>query len=227
MTTRNNNCPRSAFTLIELLVVIAIIGMLAGLIFSIAKGVNTTRNKSVTRGCISSMTTSLEAFKNTYHDYPMLTDGASDSESWQRAMHDALTGLKVLRKIDGQLRFIDFESAVTDKSKTPQRLSFVSGAGLREITPSGGVPNSETEAIFADAWDNPIEYRYNVISSNKPGLLWTNPTFLLISASGNFNGEKPVSADYFAGSMETTGDIPDDYFDDKYRSDNITNWKVE
>lgn len=222
--------PRRAFTLVELLAAIAIIAALSALVLAIIPGVRNAQQSATTRGFVSAMQSSLESFKNTYGAYPTDACAASDSLAWQQALHDGLTGLKVLKQVNGSLQLLNFDDskAATNASKKPVRLSFITGSQIPEITTSGEtIITDESKALFVDAWNNPFQYRYAPISGNKLSTAWESPGFLLVSAGRKSAAETPVDSDFFSGGMESSGKIPDNYFDDQYRADNITNWKIE
>ncbi|MDR2981309.1 MAG: prepilin-type N-terminal cleavage/methylation domain-containing protein [Puniceicoccales bacterium] len=221
MSRKNKLRFRGAFTLIELLTVIAIIGILAAAFFAIGKGVVAAQNTGRARGDITTMKQALEAFKKSYSEYPMISGGSSDSKAWQQALHDCLTGTKVLKRKDNQIQLLDYQSARNDTSKTAQKKSFLSEANIAVDD-----PNNQTTAVFVDPWSNPYEYRYATISGGSVSTQWERPDYLLICAGAEYN-EPTTTADYFMGSMESDGKVPSNYFDDKYRADNITNWKLE
>lgn len=60
----------NGFTLVELLVVIAIIGVLAGFLFSVLKGVKKTQYIAHARAEMTQLETAIESYKNTYGFFP-------------------------------------------------------------------------------------------------------------------------------------------------------------
>ncbi|MBC8001353.1 MAG: type II secretion system protein [Opitutaceae bacterium] len=70
LETRSQTRTTAAFTLIELLVVIAVIGVLAGLIFPITKGLKTTRIKRVASAELSQMETAIQNYKSKLGYFP-------------------------------------------------------------------------------------------------------------------------------------------------------------
>jgi prepilin-type N-terminal cleavage/methylation domain-containing protein len=215
-----------AFTLVEILAVVAIIATLSGLTLSISTYMVAKRNSSVTRGSIHSMGSILENFKNTFGEYP-LHDGASgDDEGWQRTLYACVTGLKILKSEDNKVRLLRYDEVTGTDGKIPQRRPFASEKVFEVNRVNGVLPANEDDRFFVDGWSNPLAYRYNVISSGTLGTQWERPDFLLISAGSKFR-EPVQSNDFFSGSMESTGKVPEQYSDDPYRADNITNWNLE
>lgn len=210
-----------AFTLIELLAVIAIIGIMSALTFGLYGFVRTSRLEAKARGEIAVLRTKLEEFKGRYGEYPM-AEGAS-AEAWQRALFDALTGKRgYTRSIDeatGRTRL-----AWTTEIREADRKPLVS---VNDI----GTDRSFAEAAvaatyFADPWGNPYQYRYGVLSSGRVSRTWDNPSYLLISAGAKFTEPFVPATECFADSMETTGTVPETYFEDATgkRNDNLTNF---
>jgi hypothetical protein len=92
---------------------------------------------------------------------------------------------------------------------------------------------------FVDAWGNPYDYRYRVLTPARFGE-WKSPNYLLVSCSVNFNesavqGEPPLAGEYWdpapsgGSTMERSGIVPPTYFDESgsngpFRADNIVNW---
>jgi len=93
---------------------------------------------------------------------------------------------------------------------------------------------------FVDAWGNPYDYRYRVLTNQARFLEWKSPSFLVVSCSANFNepaveGEPPTLAEYWdsapagGSTMIRSGIVPTSYFDESgsngpFRADNIVNW---
>ena len=69
-TSETPRRPAAAFTLIELLVVIAIIGLLAGMLFPIAKAVNRAKIRSKAKVELAQVQTAIEAYKMKLGHYP-------------------------------------------------------------------------------------------------------------------------------------------------------------
>jgi prepilin-type N-terminal cleavage/methylation domain-containing protein len=215
-----------AFTLVEILAVIAIIALLSALVLAISPGVDAKKKSAVSSASIRSMGSILENFKTTFGEYP-LHDGASgDDEGWQRTLYACVTGLKILKLEDNKLRLLRYDEVSSADGKIPQRRPFASEKIFEVNQVNGVVPANEDARFFVDGWSNPLAYRYNVISSGALGTQWERPDFLLISAGSKFR-EPIQSNDFFSGSMESTGKVPDQYSDDPYRADNITNWNLD
>ncbi|MDR1497517.1 MAG: type II secretion system GspH family protein [Puniceicoccales bacterium] len=217
---------RNAFTFIEILTVIAIIGLLGTIVLAIAPLVENKKRSSVTTASIRYMSAILENFKTTYGAYPVHDGGTGDSVGWQRNLYACITGLKVLKNEDNTLRLLRYDAVTSSDTKTPQRLPFASESTFEVVRINGTVPPNEDERYFVDGWGNPFAYRFNIISGGKLGTQWERPGFLLISAGKNFR-EPLADNDIFSGNMESTGKVPDEYFSDSYRADNITNWNQD
>jgi hypothetical protein len=93
---------------------------------------------------------------------------------------------------------------------------------------------------FVDAWGNPYDYRYRVLTTQARFQEWKSPSFLVVSCSANFiepavEGEPPALAEYWdsapagGSTMIRSGIVPTSYFDEAgsngpFRADNIVNW---
>lgn len=222
---RKSRFLRPGFTLVEILIVIAIIGILAAITLTVNNAVKNSQRKARTRGDISNMMTYLENFKSTYGLYPM-SSGSADDVDWRRTFYDCLTGNKVYKIINDKVELVAYDSHLSAGKTSAVRRSFVTDANLLTARDTAGTPLPETEQYFVDGWENPYVYRYNKLSGGQPNREWVNPSYLLISAGPTYND--PVSDDdYFFGNMETSGQYTQEYFDDKNRADNITNWRLE
>ncbi|MDR2430170.1 MAG: type II secretion system GspH family protein [Puniceicoccales bacterium] len=217
---------RRAFTLVEILCVIALIGFLGAMVLSIAGHVYTSRNSARARAEIQMFGVAIESFKRTYGEYPLHNGGANDDEGWRRSFYACLSGLKVLKVKENQIQLVNYENASDDPSKTPVRRAFLSDAQINTNRDAKGEAPNENERYYVDPWENPYGYRYSPLSGGSVGRQWERPGYLLVCA-GEKHRDPIANTDYFVGSMETTGVVPNDYFDDEYRADNITNWRLE
>lgn len=220
------NRHRHAFTLVEILCVIALIGILSAIVLSITGGVYASRNAARARGEIQMIGVAIESFKRSYGEYPLHNGGSNDDEGWRRSLYACLSGLKVLKVKENQIQLINYESASDDPSKTPVRRAFLSDAQINTNRNAKGEAPNENERYYVDPWENPYGYRYSTLSGGAVGKQWERPGYLLVCAGVKYQ-EPIASTDYFVGAMEITGTVPEDYFDDEYRADNITNWRLE
>ncbi|NBV47973.1 MAG: type II secretion system protein [Verrucomicrobia bacterium] len=227
---------RAGFTLVELLVVIAVIGILATITFGLFKAANESRNKSKSKGEMQAIAMAAQSYRKTYGDFPYCT--ASTGDNPRRNLLDQLHGRRLIRfTTPGEApQLLPFNDSTLPGSNRQKR-SFLS---FDEVATNDDA-NINDPALcfqFVDAWGNPYDYRYRVISSHKA---WLSPNFLLVSCSANFvpaavDGDAPLAGEYWdpAGSggstMTLTGIVPATYFDETgdaagpFRADNIVNW---
>lgn len=223
---------RAGFTLVELLVVIAVIGILATITFGLFKAANDGRNKSKSKGEIQAIAMAAQSYRKTYGDFPYCS--ASSGDKPRSELLDQLLGRKLIRFTSpgAAPEILLFNDTKLPGGSNRQKRSFLS---FDEVTTNE--PDIEKCTHFIDAWGNPYEYRYRLISSPKT---WLSPNFLLVSCSANFvpaatEGASPDDGEYWdsatagGGKMTETGIVPSTYFDEKgsvgpFRADNIVNW---
>jgi prepilin-type N-terminal cleavage/methylation domain-containing protein len=238
---------RSGFTLIELLVVIAVISLLSAITFGLFRAANSSRNKSKSRGDIQAIAMACQSFRKTYGDFPCSPTGTDDR--FRRDLLDQLIGRRVLRVVTpGTLPTLlnfDDSSLPGDPTKRQMR-SFLT---FQEISTNddtkigandwrGGATAACRE--FVDAWGNPYDYRYRVLTITKfPE--WKSPNFLFVCASANYveaatEGDILPLNEYWDSaasggtSMLRSGIVPATYFDEDgadtgpFRADNLVNW---
>ena len=233
---------RSGFTLIELLVVIAVISLLSAITFGLFRAANSSRNKSKSRGDIQAIAMACQSFRKVYGDFPCRSAIGADDDRFRRDLLDQLIGRRVLRivtpgslptltdiPVGGTMRsFLTFQEISTNddtKIGDPNDWRGGSTAACRE---------------FVDAWGNPYDYRYRVLTVAKYPE-WKSPNFLFVCASANYV-EAPTEGDILslgeywdpAASGGTTmlrsGIVPGTYFDESgstagpFRADNLVNW---
>ncbi|MEY3110814.1 MAG: PilD-dependent protein PddA [Verrucomicrobiota bacterium] len=237
---------RSGFTLIELLVVIGIIGLLSAITFGLFRAANSSRNKSKSRGDIQAIAMACQSYRKTYGDFPCSATGTDDS--YRRDLLDQLIGRRLIRATTpgGLPTLLNYDDAsLPTGSAGRQKRSFLN---LGEVNTNdnsklgaedwkGGNPACSE---FVDAWGNPYDYRYRVLTAGKY-LEWKSPNFLFVCASANYvdapsEGEILALGEYWdpAGSGGTTmlrsGIVPGTYFDETggatgpFRADNLVNW---
>jgi prepilin-type N-terminal cleavage/methylation domain-containing protein len=215
------------FTLVELLAVIAIIGILASLTFGLYGFVQSSKREAKARGEIKLFEAKLEEFKARYGEYPM-AENSSESE-WERTLYNALTGRWTYKKMIGD----DGKTALQwDKSletgNTDKLRPFVSG----EIGTDLDLAAGKQATKFVDPWGNAYRYRFGSLTSGKVNRAWDRPSFLVISAGNKYSGgvaeneanKELPNKDFFVSGEDSTGIIPDNYFEDEFRGDNLTNF---
>ena len=240
---------RSGFTLIELLVVIAVISLLTAITFGLFRAANTSRNKSKSLGGIQAIAMACQSFRKTYGDFPCSPTGTD--ERFRRDLLDQLIGRRVLRfttpGLPPTLLNFDDGSLPGDPTKRQMR-SFLT---FQEINTNddtkigdlndwrGGATAACRE--FVDAWGNPYDYRYRVLTVTKYPE-WKSPNFLFVCASANYV-EAPTEGDILSlgeywddktitggTTMLRSGIVPATYFDENggtagpFRADNLVNW---
>jgi len=235
---------RAGFTLVELLVVILVIGILATITFGLFKAANTGRNKSKSKGEIQAISMAAQSYRKAYGEFPCCATGTDDR--FRRDLLDQLLGRRLLR----------FTTAGTPPTLLAFDDASLPGANrqMRSFLSAGDVATNDDSQIsandwrggnaacreFVDAWGNPYDYRYRVLSTQANFLQWKSPNFLVVSCSANFveagvAGDPPALAEYWdpapagGSTMTRSGIVPSSYFDESgangpFRADNIVNW---
>lgn len=212
---------RSGFTLVEVLVVVGIIAVLAAVTVGLLGPVENAIRTSNAKTQCDKIVLALGDFKSTYGEYPML-EGQGDQEDWEELLIESMRGDKILVRKGGKMQLVDFDDGKSDAKRRP----FLS---LGEFSLNNEDVDNATQIL--DPWENPWQYRYNVIAGGKLGKKWFGSTFLLISAGPEY--EDPVGTDdFFTGDLEEEG-VPDldpdgdDYYFADNRADNITNFGAQ
>ncbi len=241
--------PRSSvrhagFTLVELLVVIAVIAILATISFGLFKAANDGRNKSKSKGEIQAIAMASQSYRKTYGDFPACLSG--QPERFRRDLLDQLIGRRVIRATTpGSIpTLLPFDSPSLPGGTNRQMRSFLSQGDVMtnndaQLTADDWRGDNAACREFVDAWGNPYDYRYRVLTPARFGE-WKSPNYLFVSCSVNFNpatidGEPPLAAEYWdsapsgGSTMERSGIVPQTYFDESgstgpFRADNIVNW---
>lgn len=214
------------FTLVELLAVIAIIGILATLTFGLYGFVQSQKREAKARGEIKLFQAKLEEFKGRYGEYPMAESGSETD--WENTLFKALTGRWTYKKTTGSdgRPALSWDKTLDSGSEDKLR-PLVSGEIGTDADPTNGKPATK----FVDPWGNAYRYRFGSLSAGKVNRSWDNPSFLIISAGNKFTGNISEAEgstlpdkDFFDAGEDSTGIVPDNYFDDEYRADNLTNF---
>ena len=239
---------RSGFTLIELLVVIGIIGLLSAITFGLFRAANNSRNKSKSRGDIQAIALACQSYRKTYGDFPACATGTDDR--FRRDLLDQLIGRRLIRTTTpgGLPTLLNYDdSSLPTGSAGRQMRSFlnlgeVSTNDNTKLTDPNDWRGGNTAACreFVDAWGNPYDYRYRVLSSKAEFDKWKSPNFLFVCASAKYvpaanEGDILELGEYWdpvgAGgtTMLRSGIVPATYFDESgdagpFRADNLVNW---
>ena len=236
---------RAGFTLVELLVVIAVIAILATITFGLFKAANNGRNKSKSKGEIQAISMAAQSYRKAYGDFPGCATGTD--ERYRRDLLDQLLGRRLLRFVNAGAppALVAFDDAALPGGGNRQMRSFLS---VDDVTTNDDAQISANDwrggnaacREFVDAWGNPYDYRYRVLSSQSNFLQWRSPNFLLVSCSVNFvepavQGEAPALDEYWdpapsgGSTMTRSGIVQASYLDESgsngpFRADNIVNW---
>jgi len=237
---------RSGFTLIELLVVIGIIGLLSAITFGLFRSANSSRNKSKSRGDIQAIALACQSYRKTYGDFPCSATGTD--ERFRRDLLDQLIGRKIIRTTTpgSPPTLENYDKGRESEVPKPPMRSFLN---LGEVNTNdnsklgaddwkGGNPASRE---FVDAWGNPYDYRYRVLTTVTKYAEWKSPNFLFVCASAKYidaptEGDILALGEYwdpavFGGTtMLRSGIVPATYFNETdgdlgpFRADNLVNW---
>jgi prepilin-type N-terminal cleavage/methylation domain-containing protein len=176
---------QQGFTLIELLMVIAVIMILAGITFSISRGVQNAQARANAKAELAIISQSLEQYKSVNGDYPWVN---SNPEEFAKA----LMGWK---EFDQSGSTVVYKDKVNVPSRGPR--AFIDP---EKLSYSGTLPidsdEMPTNLKFTDPWGN--EYVYNYRTSTASG--WDNFGYVLYS-KGSDNSHVEVSSD---GILDTT-----------------------
>jgi len=236
---------RPGFTLIELLVVIAVIGILASITFGLFKAANNGRNKSKSRGDLQAIAMACQSYRKAYGDFPGCASGTD--VRYRRDLLDQLIGRRLIRVTTpgGIPALLDYDDSSLPTGAAGRVMrSFLNFEEITtndnsQISANDWRANNAACREFLDAWGNPYDYRYRVLSAAKYND-WKSPNYLAVSCSVNFvpanvDGDAPALDEYWdpAGSGGTTmtrsGIVPATYFDEAgnsgpFRADNLVNW---
>lgn len=129
-----------AFTLIELLTVIAIIGILAAIIIGAGRRAAESGRIARTQAELAALSTSLEAYKRQYGDYPR----TNDSRQLLQALVGRLDPNRNLPATSGRVLLDLALFAVRDEAD----------------------PLTDTNAVLLDPWDTAYAYAYKMPPTN-------------------------------------------------------------
>jgi prepilin-type N-terminal cleavage/methylation domain-containing protein len=236
---------RAGFTLIELLVVIAVIAILTTISFGLFKAANIGRNKSKSKGEIQAISMASQSYRKAYGEFPCCQTGTD--ERFRRDLLDQLVGRRLLRFATPGTppSLLAFDDASLPGGARRQMRSFLSTNDVStnddsQISANDWRSGNAACREFVDAWGNPYDYRYRVLTSQARFQEWKSPNFLFVSCSANLieptvEGEAPALAEYWdpapagGSTMTRSGIVPPSYFDEAgsngpFRADNIVNW---
>jgi prepilin-type N-terminal cleavage/methylation domain-containing protein len=151
---------QQGFTLIELLMVIAVILILAGITFSISRGVQNTQARSKAKAELATISLAIEQFKSRYGDYPWHQGGGGNSTDNNKMLLYALTGRMVLADpspADNTTEIAAIE--ITDQAQIDKNPKFLDESKF-STTQTG-----QFSTNLLDPWGNPYIYRYKWDSS--------------------------------------------------------------
>lgn len=212
---------RSGFTLVEVLVVVGVIAVLAAVTVGLLGPVENAIRTSNAKTQCDKISLALNDFKTTYGEFPML-EGSGGQDDWEELLMDSMRGDKILIRKSGKMQLVDFDEGDSDAERRP----FLA---LSEFTLDNDDVDAATKIL--DPWENPWQYRYNVIVGGKLGKNWFGTGFVLISAGPEY--DDPVGTDdFFVGNLEEEG-VPElnpdenDYYFADIRADNITNFGAQ
>jgi len=166
---------RRAFTLIELLTVIAIIGILAGITFGVARGVQERSAIQQARTELATLSTALENYKRQYGDYPQtgaLTTAGVESSPFLGSIAATSSQAALFNALGGKIgpKLANFANGKVFVELAKFRLET---ADLPILTNDTVVANA-----FLDPWGRRYIYAYR--NAGAPGT-WTAPSFALFS----------------------------------------------
>jgi prepilin-type N-terminal cleavage/methylation domain-containing protein len=151
---------QQGFTLIELLMVIAVILILAGITFSISRGVQNTQARSKAKAELATISLAIEQFKSRYGDYPWHQGGGGNSTDNNKMLLYALTGRMVLADpspADNTTEIAAIE--ITDQVQIDKNPKFLDESKF-STTQTG-----QFSTNLLDPWGNPYIYWYKWDSS--------------------------------------------------------------
>ncbi len=123
------------FTLMELLVVIVIIGILAGLVFPVSKGVLERAKKTQAMNDCLQLKNAIAAYQTEYRRYPVAAGGKSGSES--------------ILDTDESLMSILMGA---DEKLNPRKIPFYTGKNATKSKVGGVVSTGSGSGYLVDPW---------------------------------------------------------------------------
>jgi type II secretory pathway pseudopilin PulG len=222
---------QAAFTLVELLTVMVIIIILLSITISVQRGITAKQNNTKAKAEIQAIGVALDRFKAQYGDYPPAVVGSTDSEDnlilaltgrarWEHAT-DAKTGVTAAT-------FPGANSiSMPTSTSTTQTIPYKPFLDVAQFTI--GTDSTHTNPVLIDPWGNAYLYRYktltDAIQPNPANRTWKAIGYALVSRGAD---QAPgTDSQIFPEGMETSGVVPNDYFDtgsNPGNADNIVNW---
>lgn len=181
-----------AFTLIELLTVIAIIGILAGITFGIAKGVQEKSAISNARTELATIATALDAYKRQYGDYPQTGAATQAAPDPTTAITTAAAQAKFFNALAGKLG---------------PRMTAMNGKIFLTLAQHSlettNLPDSTNDTEVANALLDPWGRRYYYYYKDHTAVNnWSQPSYILFS--GGPDGVSGVTVNAGTGVENTT-----------------------
>lgn len=189
------------FTLIELLMVIAVILILAGITFSVSRGVQNAQARAKVKAELATISQALETYKSKNGDYPWISvsDVANDG-SVKNASHGLMKTLVGWQSVDGtQVGQTNSSGIRFDKAKSALDVSKLS---LSREWPDPDSSSGDEDApslstYFTDPWGNAYVYLYKNPSNSNT---WERYGYILFSRGAD-------GAASSSGLDESTGEM--------------------
>ena len=146
------NKRQQGFTLIELLMVIAVILILAGITFSISRGVQNAQARAKAKAELATISQAIEQFKSRYGDYPWHKEGEKDTN---KTLLFALTGRLALGDPDPEDSTNEIKALIIDtQSQIDANPKFLDDTKFSTLLINGETTN------LLDPWGQPYIYWY-------------------------------------------------------------------
>ena len=191
---------QQGFTLIELLMVIAVILILAGITFSVSRGVQNAQARAKVKAELATISQALETYKSKNGDYPWISvSNVSNEENVKDAAHGVMKTLVGWQSVTGtQEGAADSQTGVIFRKQ--ESTLDVSKLSLSQDWPD---PKSKDETApslstyFTDPWGNAYVYLYKNPSNSNT---WERYGYILFSRGAD-------GAASSSGLDESTGEM--------------------